>query len=61
MKAKIVKIVGWTLGMTVGVYLIPDGKVIRDSTRQLVRPFGSILGVFFARKLGTNVRPRSNC
>ena len=57
MKAKIIKIVGWTLGMTVGVYLITDGK--SESQHPLEHALigasiGLVLGFFFAANLKTS-------
>jgi hypothetical protein len=57
MKAKIIKIVGWTLGMTVGVYLITDGK--SESQHPLEHALigasiGLVLGFFFAASLKTS-------
>jgi hypothetical protein len=58
MKAKIIKIVGWTLGMTLGVYLITDGKGgPSDHPWQhalIGAAIGLILGIIFSRKVGTN-------
>ena len=51
MKAKLFKIVGWTLGMTVAVYLITDGKSISQHPLKHALIGGSIglvLGLFFA-------------
>ena len=56
MIAKIIKIVGWTLGMTVGVFLITDGKGGSDHPWQhalIGAAIGLILGIIFSRKLGT--------
>jgi hypothetical protein len=58
MRAKIIKIVGWRLGMTVGVYLITDGKVQSNYPWQHAltdEVIGLVLGGIFAWKLGTNV------
>jgi len=55
MTAKIIKIVGWTIGMTVGVFLITDGKAQSDHPWQhalIGAAIGLILGIFFSRKLG---------
>ena len=57
MRAKIIKIVGWTFGMTVGVYLITDGKTQSDRPWQHALTgavIGLFLGIIFSRKLGAN-------
>jgi hypothetical protein len=57
MTAQIIKIVGWTVGMTVGVYLITDGKTQSDHPWQhalIGAAIGLILGIIFSRKLGKN-------
>jgi len=54
--AKIIKIVGWTLGMTLGVHLIFDGKVASAYEKEhalIGATIGLILGIIFSRKLGT--------
>jgi hypothetical protein len=51
---KIFKIVAWTLGMTVGVYLITDGKSISQHPLEhalIGASIGLVLGFLFARKL----------
>ena len=57
MKAKIIKIVGWTLGMTVGVYLITDGKSESQHPFEhalIGASIGLVLGFFFAASLKTS-------
>jgi hypothetical protein len=57
MKAKIIKIVGWTLGMTVGVYLITDGKTTSEHPIEhalIGAAIGLVLGILFARNLKMN-------
>ena len=57
MIAKLVKIVGWTLGTAVGVYLITDGKSQSEHPLEHVligAVIGLSLGIFFARNLKTN-------
>lgn len=54
MTAKILKIVAWTLGMTVGVYLITDGKSISEHPLKhalIGASIGLVLGFLFARNL----------
>jgi hypothetical protein len=56
--AKIFKIVAWTLGMTVGVYLITDGKSISEHPLKYAligASIGLVLGFLFAR----NLKPRN--
>ena len=59
MTAKIIKIVGWTLGMTVSVHLIWDGKGSSASEYDQAQhaligaAIGLILGIIFSRNLGT--------
>jgi hypothetical protein len=56
MTAKIIKVVGWAVGMTVGVFLITDGKTQSDHPWQhalIGAAIGLILGIIFSRKLGT--------
>jgi len=53
MTATFIKIVGWTLGMTVGVYLITDGMVRTRYPFQhalIGAACGLILGIIFSRK-----------
>jgi hypothetical protein len=57
MKAKIFKIMGWTLGMTVGVYLITDGKSTSQYPLEhalIGACLGLVLGFFFAASLKTS-------
>jgi hypothetical protein len=52
--AKIFKIVAWTLGMTVGVHLITDGKTISEHPFKhalIGASIGLVLGFLFARNL----------
>jgi hypothetical protein len=56
MKRKVVKIVGWTLGMTVAVFLMTDGKTSSDRpvTHALIgAAIGFMLGLIFSRKVKT--------
>ena len=58
MTAKIFKIVAWTLGMTVGVYLITDGKSISEHPLKhalIGASIGLVSGFLFAR----NLKPRN--
>jgi ElaB/YqjD/DUF883 family membrane-anchored ribosome-binding protein len=48
------KIVAWTLGMTIGVYLITDGKTISEHPLQRLligAALGLLLGYLFSRNL----------
>jgi len=57
MRVKTIDIVGWTLGMSAGVYLITDGKTQSHHPWQhaLTGPvIGLIPGAVFARKLKRN-------
>jgi hypothetical protein len=48
------KIVGWTVGMTIGVYLITDGKTISEHPLQhllIGAALGLLLGYLFSRNL----------
>jgi hypothetical protein len=57
MKAKAIKVGGWTLGMTVGVYLITDGKTLSEHPLEhalIGAAIGLILGILFSRNLKTN-------
>ena len=61
MKARLTKIVGWTLGMAVGVYLITDGKSISKHPLEhalIGAAIGLALGLIFSRNLKTH-RPAS--
>jgi hypothetical protein len=56
-RAKIFKIVAWTLGMMVGVYLITDGKSISEHPLEhalIGASIGLVLGCLFA----WNLKPR---
>ena len=55
--AKEWKIVWWTLGMAVGVYLITDGKSISEHPLQhllIGAALGLVLGFLFSRNLKAN-------
>ena len=57
MKVKAIKVGGWTLGMTVGVYLMTDGKTQSEHPLELAligAAIGLILGILFSRNLKTN-------
>ena len=54
--AKQWKILWWTLGMTVGVFLITDGKTTSEHPvlhLLIGAALGLLLGFIFSRKLGT--------
>jgi hypothetical protein len=54
MAAKVFKIVAWTLGMAVGVYLITDGKSGSQHPIEhtlIGASIGLVLGISFARNL----------
>ena len=59
MIAKVIKIVEWTLGMTVSVHLIWDGKSSsaspydQEQHAMIGAAIGLILGIIFSQKLGT--------
>jgi hypothetical protein len=60
-RAKIVKIVGWTLGTMVGVVLILDGKIASPHEWQhalIGAAIGLVLGIIFARNLGRKATNR---
>ncbi|HSY30615.1 MAG TPA: DUF883 C-terminal domain-containing protein [Verrucomicrobiae bacterium] len=53
------KIVAWTLGMAIGVYLITDGKTISEHPLQhlvIGAALGLVLGYLFSR----NLQPKSS-
>jgi hypothetical protein len=55
MRAKVVKIVAWTLGTMLGVHLILDGKVASPHEWQhalIGAAIGLVIGIIFARNLG---------
>jgi hypothetical protein len=57
MKAKTFKIVAWTLGTGLGVYLITDGKTMSEhplAHALIGASVGLVLGFLFARNLKTN-------
>jgi hypothetical protein len=64
MKAKIIKVVGWTLGMAFAVYLIMDGKSIAPphpiKHALIGAAMGLVLGILFALNLKTNKRNSAN-
>jgi hypothetical protein len=54
MKAKVFKVVAWTLGMAIGVYLITDGKSMSEHPLEhalIGASIGLVLGFLFARSL----------
>ena len=53
MKAKLIKIIGWTVGVVVGVFLIVDGKMetFHPLRHALIgAAIGLVLGLIFSRK-----------
>ena len=53
MKAKLIKIIGWTVGVAVGVFLIVDGKMetFHPLRHALIgAAIGLVLGLIFSRK-----------
>jgi len=58
--AKEWKIVGWTVGMMFGIYLITDGKTISEHPFQhllIGAALGLVLGYLFSRRLRGTDRP----
>jgi hypothetical protein len=53
------KIVAWTLGMTVGVYLITDGKTISEHPLQHLL-IGAALGLLFGYLFSRNLQPKNS-
>jgi|HubBroStandDraft_2_1064218.scaffolds.fasta_scaffold23315_4 hypothetical protein len=54
MKAKLLKILGWTLGMAAGIYLIMDGKSRSQHSQEhllIGAGIGLALGLIFARNI----------
>jgi len=53
------KIVAWTLGITVGVYLITDGKTIFEHPLQHLL-IGAALGLLVGYLFSRNLQPKNS-
>jgi hypothetical protein len=53
------KIIAWTLGMTIGVYLITDGKTISEHPLQHLL-VGAALGLLLGYLFSRNLQPKSS-
>jgi len=53
------KIVAWTLGMTIGVYLMTDGKTISEHPLQHLLT-GAALGLLFGYLFSRNLQPKNS-
>jgi hypothetical protein len=56
--AKLLKILSWTLGMAIAVFLMTDGKVTSEHPLQhllIGALLGFVLGAVFSRRVGTKI------